>query len=209
MREHTGTHFSVAYKSGPRAQFLVARLAVLEVMGLARRVSTDSWEVRGDFTGVLQGMQKIADRQKTLYAGGVLRSDARLPILPLNHVLWIVSKGGSWYTPKRRTVAVYAMRESTDTKIRELQSDLQKTNAGWRGKPAGLRKTPSEPKHSHLLTSCNVRSSAFMASSLIYRTDSYGFRTLCSVVFDLARLRGLVRKDGLGMSIFWVAKIEL
>jgi hypothetical protein len=85
---------------------VVARLAVLEGMGLARRVGADSWEVRGDFVGVLRGMQKMADRHKTLSARGALRSDERLPILSLDHRPWIASRAGFWSMAKKRTVAV-------------------------------------------------------------------------------------------------------
>jgi hypothetical protein len=49
----------------------------------ARRVSANGWEVQRDSQSVLQAMQKMVDRQKTLSVGGVLRSDERLPILPL------------------------------------------------------------------------------------------------------------------------------
>lgn len=97
------THFPVTCQGGGRAQFVVARLATLEAMKLARRVSANHWEVRRDLASVLRGMQKMADRQKTLSAGGVLRSDERLPILPLDHRAVIASKGGYWSTARRRT----------------------------------------------------------------------------------------------------------
>jgi len=121
----TGTHFSVACQPGGRAQFVVARLAVLEVMGLARRVSTDSWEVRGDFAGVLRGMQKIADRQKTLNAGGVLRSDARLPILPLDHVALDCVEGRILVHGEEENGRSYAMLESTNAKIYAINHTRQ------------------------------------------------------------------------------------
>ncbi|HEY7387196.1 MAG TPA: hypothetical protein VH640_01725 [Bryobacteraceae bacterium] len=80
------THFRITCQGGGvRTQFVVGRLAVLEGLGLARRLTQDTWEVRRDFDGMLHGMRKMADRQKTLAAGGILRSDERLPIQPLEH----------------------------------------------------------------------------------------------------------------------------
>ena len=60
-----------------------ARLAVLSRMGLAAPVQAGRWRVRRDFEGVLRAMQKTADRQKMLAAHGVLMSDERLPIEPV------------------------------------------------------------------------------------------------------------------------------
>jgi type IV secretory pathway VirD2 relaxase len=63
-----------------RQQHLVARLAVLEHMGLAQQTGSSSWEVRSDFEAVLRAMQRAGDRQKLLAAHGVMVSDERLPI---------------------------------------------------------------------------------------------------------------------------------
>ena len=60
-----------------------ARLAVLSRMGLAAAVQPGLWRVRRDFEGVLRAMQKTADRQKMLGAHGVLMSDERLPVEPV------------------------------------------------------------------------------------------------------------------------------
>ena len=113
----TDAHFPVTCQGGGRAQFVAARLAALEGMGLARRVSADGWEVRGDFAGVLRGMQKMADRQKTLSAGGVLRSDERLPILPLDHGALDFVEGRILVHGEEENGRSYLMLESTDAKV--------------------------------------------------------------------------------------------
>jgi hypothetical protein len=112
-----GTHFSVTCQRGGRAQFVVARLAVLEGMGLARRVGAHEWEVRRDFAGVLRGMQKMVDRQKTLSAGGVLRSDERLPILPLDHRSLDCVEGRILVHGEEENGQSYLMLESTEAKV--------------------------------------------------------------------------------------------
>ena len=114
---NAGMHFLVTCPGGGRAQLLVARLAVLEGMGLSRRVSADTWEVRCDLEGVLRGMQKMADRQKTLNAGGVLRSDERLPILPLDHGALDCVEGRILVHGEEENGRSYLMLESTDAKV--------------------------------------------------------------------------------------------
>ena len=59
---------------------LIARLSVLEDMGLARASGAGEWEIRPDLESVLRSMQRVADRQRTLRAHGVPMSDERLPI---------------------------------------------------------------------------------------------------------------------------------
>ena len=112
-----GTHFPVTCQGGGRAQFVVGRLAILEGMGLARRISPDSWEVRCDFHSVLRGMQKLADRQKTLSAGGVLRSDERLPIVPLDHRAMDRVEGRILVHGEEENGRSYMMLEATDAKV--------------------------------------------------------------------------------------------
>ena len=112
-----GTYFPVTCRGRGRAQFVVARLAALEGMGLARRVSANEWEVRRDLEGVLRGMQKMADRQKTLSAGGVLRSDERLPILPLDHRALDYVEGRILVHGEEENGRSYLMLESTDAKV--------------------------------------------------------------------------------------------
>jgi type IV secretory pathway VirD2 relaxase len=113
-----GTHFPVTCQGGGgRAQFVVARLATLEGMGLAHRVSADTWEVRRNFDSILRGVGKMADRQKTLAAGGILRSDERLPIQPLDHpaVDWV--EGRILVHGEEENGPSYMMLESTDAKV--------------------------------------------------------------------------------------------
>jgi len=112
-----GAYFPVTCRGRGRAQFVVARLAALEGMGLARRVSANEWEVRRDLEGVLRGMQKMADRQKTLSAGGVVRSDERLPILPLDHRALDCVEGRILVHGEEENGRSYLMLESTDAKV--------------------------------------------------------------------------------------------
>ena len=112
-----GTHFPVTYKGGGVVQFVVARLAFLEGMGLARRLTANDWEVRRDFDGVLRGIQKMADRQRTLSAGGVMCSDKRLPILPLDHRALESVEGRILVHGEEENGRSYLMLESTDARV--------------------------------------------------------------------------------------------
>jgi len=60
-------------------QDLIARLAHLEKMGLAKSVASQQWFVQSDFETVLRTLQRSLDRQKMLAAHGALSSDPRLP----------------------------------------------------------------------------------------------------------------------------------
>ena len=120
-----GAHFPVTSQGGGRAQLVVARLAVLESMGLARRVSVDGWEVRRDLESVLRGMQKIADRQRTLAAGGVLRSDERVPIQPLGHRALDYVEGRILVHGEEEHGRSYMMLESTDAKVYAINHTRQ------------------------------------------------------------------------------------
>jgi hypothetical protein len=62
-----------------RVQHLLARLGVLEDMGLGRHSGKGAWSIRADFENVLRAMQRASDRQKTLKAHGAVLSDERLP----------------------------------------------------------------------------------------------------------------------------------
>ena len=66
--------------SGVRQQHTIARLLVLEEMGLARSSEAGAWSLHPDLEVVLRAMQRTADRQKTLRSHGVLLSDERLPM---------------------------------------------------------------------------------------------------------------------------------
>jgi type IV secretory pathway VirD2 relaxase len=65
-------------------QYVRERLISLETLGLSQRASPSVWHVRDDFADILRAMQRSADRQKTLAAHGVLKSDDRLPMAVLN-----------------------------------------------------------------------------------------------------------------------------
>lgn len=67
-----------------RRQNVIARLGVLERMGLAYHCGTGAWSLRNDLPILLRAMQRAGDRQKTLSAHGVLMSDERLPVEPLD-----------------------------------------------------------------------------------------------------------------------------
>ena len=119
-------HFPVTCQGGGTlAQSVVARLVVLENMGLARRIGPDSWEVRRDFEGVLRGMQKVADRQRTLAAGGVLLSDARLPIQPLDHTAVDGIEGRILVHGEDDNGRSYMMLESTDARVYAINHTLR------------------------------------------------------------------------------------
>jgi type IV secretory pathway VirD2 relaxase len=61
-------------------QHIMARLMVLENMGLAWSSATGVWGVHANLETILRAMQRTADRQKTLRAHGALLSDERLPM---------------------------------------------------------------------------------------------------------------------------------
>ena len=58
---------------------LIARLAHLEKMGLAKSFASQQWFVQSDFETILRTLQRTLDRQKMLAAHGALSSDPRLP----------------------------------------------------------------------------------------------------------------------------------
>jgi type IV secretory pathway VirD2 relaxase len=121
-----GTHFPVTCQGGRgQAQFVVARLAASEGMGLAHKLSADTWEVRRDFESILRGMSKMADRQKTLAAGGILRSDERLPIQPLDHRALDWVEGRVLVHGEEENGPSYMMLESTDAKVYAIKHTRQ------------------------------------------------------------------------------------
>ena len=120
-----GTDFLVNAQNGGRAQLMVARLAVLKDIGLARRVNADAWEVRGDFGSVLRGMQNMADRQRTLAASGVLRSDERLPIHALDHSALVHVEGRILVHGEEESGRRYMMLESTDARVYVIKHTQQ------------------------------------------------------------------------------------
>jgi type IV secretory pathway VirD2 relaxase len=62
------------------AKHIIARLAVLQRMGIAEPAGPNTWNVRRDLEELSRAMQRTTDRQRTLAAHGVPISDDRLPI---------------------------------------------------------------------------------------------------------------------------------
>jgi type IV secretory pathway VirD2 relaxase len=99
-------------------QHIVARLAVLQRMGLAEAAGPNIWRVRRDFEEILRAMQCIADRQKTLAAHGLAISDKRLPVevLDLEKVTAVEGRilvhGQDEHSGRN-----YLMLEGTDAKV--------------------------------------------------------------------------------------------
>jgi type IV secretory pathway VirD2 relaxase len=63
----------------PAEPRVLARLAVLQRMGLAESTGLNTWNVCGNFAEVLRAMQRAADRQKTLAAHAGLGPVSGLP----------------------------------------------------------------------------------------------------------------------------------
>jgi len=84
---------------------------------LARRSSPDGWEVRHDFESVLRNAQKIGDRQRTLSAGGVLRSDERFPIVSLDERAPDSIEARILVHGEEENGRTYMMLEATDAKV--------------------------------------------------------------------------------------------
>jgi type IV secretory pathway VirD2 relaxase len=61
-----------------RCQHLVARMTVLEDMGIATATGSGAWIVRTDMQAVLRAMQRVGDRQRVLASHGLPLSDDRL-----------------------------------------------------------------------------------------------------------------------------------
>jgi len=84
---------------------------------LARRSSPECWEVRHDFESVLRNAQKIGDRQRTLSAGGVLRSDERFPIVSLDERAPDSIEARILVHGEEENGRTYMMLEATDAKV--------------------------------------------------------------------------------------------
>jgi len=104
------------------ANHVVARLAVLQRMGLAESAGPNTWHVRYDFEEVLRAIQRTADRQKTLAAHGVPLSDDRLPIDVLDmHDLTAVEGRILVHGQDEQSGRNYLMLEGTDAKVHFIQ----------------------------------------------------------------------------------------
>jgi hypothetical protein len=119
-----------------RRQFkhIVARLAVLQRMGLAESTGPNTWHIRRDIEEVLKAMQRIADRQKTLAAYGVPISDDRLPIEVLDMRKFTTVEGRILvHGQDGHSGRNYLMLEGTDAKIHFIRVWLLWNDApgGW------------------------------------------------------------------------------
>jgi hypothetical protein len=87
-------------------------------MGLAESTGGTTWLVRRDFEQVLRGMKRMADRQKTLAAEGVLMSDDRLPMTTLE-MRDLTSVEGRILVQGEEEVSgrTYLMLEGTDARV--------------------------------------------------------------------------------------------
>jgi len=118
-----------------RQHSFVARLEVLEDMGLAERIGPDAWGVRTDFEAVLRAMQRTNDRQRVLAAHGVVVSDERLPveILDLRKATTVEGRilvHGEDEQSGRR----YLMLEGTDARVHFIHYTTEIEQARARGK---------------------------------------------------------------------------
>lgn len=116
------------------------RLKVLESMGLADSVSSNTWRVRQDFEKVLRAMQRSADRQKTLAAHGVPMSDERLQLVALDFRQLTILEGRILVHGEEETGRdagrPYLMLEATNGRIHYVCYTREMEKARSRG---GLR----------------------------------------------------------------------
>jgi type IV secretory pathway VirD2 relaxase len=96
----------------------IARLIVLQRMGLAESAGSNTWHVRRDIEEVLRAMQRTRDRQKTLAAHGVPVSDERLPIVVLDTRQFTTAEGRVLvHGQDEDSGRNYLMLEATDAKV--------------------------------------------------------------------------------------------
>jgi type IV secretory pathway VirD2 relaxase len=116
---------------------VVARLAVLQRMGLAEPTAPHTWHVRYDVEEVLRAMQRVSDRQKTLTAHGVPMSDERLPIEMLDmRQLTAVEGRILVHGQDEQSGQSYLILEGTDAKVHCIYYTAEMDQARSRG---GLR----------------------------------------------------------------------
>lgn len=117
-----------------RTQHELARLAVLQRMGLAEPSGAATWVVRRDCEQVLRAMQRAADRQKTLAAHGALISDDRLPIEVLDLYQSKTVEGRVLvHGHEEQSGRNYLMLEGTDAKVYFIDHTAEIEQARSRG----------------------------------------------------------------------------
>jgi hypothetical protein len=111
-----------AVVKNPAEPRVLARLAVLQRMGLAESIGPNMWSVRGNFPEVLRAMQRAADRQKTLAAHGVPISDNRGPIEIFDLNAFTSAEGRILvHGQDEQTGRSYLMLEGTDAKVHYVE----------------------------------------------------------------------------------------
>jgi hypothetical protein len=101
-----------------QGKHIVARLAVLQRMGLAETTGPHTWVVRRDLETVMRAMQRAADRQRMLAAHGLPISDDRLPIAILDWRTCNCLEGRILvHGQDEQSGQHYLMLEGTDAKI--------------------------------------------------------------------------------------------
>ena len=117
-----------------RNQYVIERLMALQRMGLADSNGLNQWHVRHDFESVLRGMQRVADRQRTLAAHGVPMSDERLPIEVTEGRDWKVLEGRVLVHGEEENGRSYLMLEGTDARVHHIYYTPEIEEARNRGK---------------------------------------------------------------------------
>jgi type IV secretory pathway VirD2 relaxase len=113
---------------------VIARLAVLQRMGLAASAGPNTWLVRPDLEEVLRAMQRVSDRQRTLAANGVPISDERLPIQVLNMRGLTAVEGRILVRGEdEQSGRNYLMLEGTDAKVHLIYYTPEMEEARSRG----------------------------------------------------------------------------
>jgi type IV secretory pathway VirD2 relaxase len=98
--------------------YVVARLLVLQHMGLAENGGSNIWRVQRDFEDVLRAMQRASDRQRTLAAHGALLSDERLPFQVTSLAAFNELEGRVLgHGQEDSTSRTYVLIEGTDAKV--------------------------------------------------------------------------------------------
>lgn len=109
----------------------------LQKMGLAECVGLNTWLIRRDFENVLRAMPRVADRQKTLAAHGVVMSDERLCVTTLDYRNLksvegrVLVHGGE--EAGREAGRSYLMLEGTDARFRHIYNTPEMEEARNRG----------------------------------------------------------------------------
>ncbi len=115
-------------------QHELARLAVLQQMGLAESMGGNVWRLRRDAERILRAMQKATDRQRTLAAHGALVSDERLQIEVVDPKQFTSVQGRVLvHGEDEQTGRSYLMIEGTDGRVHFIDYTREIEEARSRG----------------------------------------------------------------------------